>query len=61
MEFLESTDVIRAREQMVFAWAAQNDVPIAFALAGGYARYGFGIDDVVDLHMLTVHAAHSFA
>lgn len=55
-----TTDVIRAREQMVFEWAAQHDVPIAFALAGGYARHGFGIADVAELHMLTVHAAHSF-
>lgn len=56
-----TTEVIRDREQLVFAWAAQHDVPIAFALAGGYARHGFGIADVVELHMLTLHAAHSFA
>jgi len=52
-----SSDVIREREQLVFSWASQHDVPVAFVLAGGYARSGFALDEVIDLHMETVAAA----
>lgn len=52
-----SSDVIREREHLVFSWASQHDIPVAFVLAGGYARSGYALDEVVNLHMETIAAA----
>lgn len=49
--------VLGAREQMVFDWAAEHALPIAFCLAGGYASDGFDLSAVAGLHLLTVRAA----
>jgi acetoin utilization deacetylase AcuC-like enzyme len=48
------TDMLAERERMVWQWAEANDLPIAFVLAGGYEGFDFTLEDVADLHMLTV-------
>lgn len=53
-----TTEVIAERERMVFAWAWANQVPVAFTLAGGYIREGGAtMDELVDLHRLTIATA----
>jgi acetoin utilization deacetylase AcuC-like enzyme len=52
-----TTDVIRARERMVFAWAAAASMPVAFVLAGGYSGGAMTRDALVDLHRLTIEEA----
>lgn len=52
-----TTEVLAAREEMVFAWAAALDVPIAFALAGGYTGSALSADELTALHRLTIDAA----
>ena len=39
---------------MVWQWAEANGLPTAFVLAGGYEGFDFTLEDVADLHMLTV-------
>lgn len=51
------TDVIARREAMVFAWASAHGLPVAWALAGGYLWGGITMDELVDLHRLTVSTA----
>ena len=53
-------DVLREREALVFDWAKQNSIPIAFVLAGGYLagdESPLTIGDVVDRHRLTLEMA----
>lgn len=50
------TDTLRAREEMVFGWAASFGLPVAWVLAGGYTGQ-ITMDELVDLHLLTVRAA----
>lgn len=50
-------EILRRREDMVFAWARANGVPVAWTIAGGYTSTGFSMDDLVDLHRLTIEAA----
>jgi acetoin utilization deacetylase AcuC-like enzyme len=45
------------REQMVFSWARDRGVPIAFALAGGYSGGRLSKDELVKLHRMTIQAA----
>jgi len=52
-----TTEVLRQREELVMAWANTYDLPLAFVFAGGYQSGSFYMDDVVDLHRLTVEAA----
>jgi len=52
-----SSDVIRRREEMVFGWAREQDVPIAFVLAGGYTGFGMWEKRLSALHGMTVAAA----
>ena len=47
---------IAEREQRVAAWAAAAGVPLVYALAGGYDHGPTSMDDLVDLHLLTVRA-----
>jgi acetoin utilization deacetylase AcuC-like enzyme len=42
------------RDQMVFEYCRASDVPVAIAMAGGYAR---NIHDTVEIHANTVIAA----
>jgi acetoin utilization deacetylase AcuC-like enzyme len=47
------------REQMVFSWARNNGVPIAFVLAGGYSGGRLSKDELVKLHRMTIQTAAS--
>ena len=47
----------RAREQLVFDWCRERELPIAFVLAGGYAGDLSIRKGLVDLHRLTLSAA----
>jgi acetoin utilization deacetylase AcuC-like enzyme len=49
-----STEVIRARERMVFEWAAACGVPVAFVLAGGYSGGALTRERLVALHRRTI-------
>jgi acetoin utilization deacetylase AcuC-like enzyme len=51
-----TAEVLEARERMIFAWANENGVPVAWVLAGGYL-HGIDEDGLVDLHMQTIRAA----
>jgi acetoin utilization deacetylase AcuC-like enzyme len=50
-------DVLVARERLVFDWCREHDLPVAFALAGGYAGASLDEEGLVDLHRLTLSAA----
>lgn len=53
-----TTDVIAERERTVFAWAWTHQIPVAFTLAGGYVSEGGAtMDDLVDLHRITIATA----
>jgi len=56
-----TTEVVRQREQMVFAWTRANDIPAAFCLAGGYTAGGVTMDELVDLHRITIETAAAAA
>jgi acetoin utilization deacetylase AcuC-like enzyme len=45
------------RERLVFAWARDRRLPVAFTLAGGYLSPDLSQDDLVGLHRLTITAA----
>jgi acetoin utilization deacetylase AcuC-like enzyme len=49
--------VLRRREQIVFDWAKQRKIPIAFVLAGGYTGATLSADELVKLHRLTIETA----
>jgi acetoin utilization deacetylase AcuC-like enzyme len=53
------SNVIAAREATVFSWAADRDVPIAFALAGGYTSKERPRELLVAHHRCTIRAAAS--
>jgi acetoin utilization deacetylase AcuC-like enzyme len=48
---------LAARDAAVFDWCAENRVPLAVAMAGGYNH---DIQTTVRIHLQTVRAAHSF-
>ena len=50
-------DVLAAREQTVFNWCRDRQLPVAFVLAGGYVGPQLATSDLVDLHRLTLSAA----
>jgi len=50
-------DVLAAREKMVFEWCRGRQLPIAFALAGGYIGPRLDVAGLVELHRLTLAAA----
>jgi len=52
-----TSQVIEQRESMVFDWLAQNNIPVAFTLAGGYLSANLEMDGLVDLHAFTLNAA----
>ena len=45
------------REEMVFKWCRDQDVPVAFVLAGGYLERFLDRAGLVGLHRLTLEAA----
>lgn len=52
-----SKEVLAEREQLVLAWCARQEIPVAFALAGGYIGQKLDKAGVVALHRLTLEAA----
>lgn len=52
-----SSQVIREREELVFAWAREQGVPISFVLAGGYTGRDMWEERLAALHGTTVAAA----
>jgi acetoin utilization deacetylase AcuC-like enzyme len=51
-----ATTDIAIRERRVAEWAAMNDHPLVYALAGGYTSREISMSRLVDLHLLTVRA-----
>lgn len=49
---------LRARDNLVFERARKRQIPVAIALAGGYARL---LEDTVRIHVGTILAAHEEA
>ena len=49
--------VIAEREDLVFRWAAERRIPVAYVLAGGYSNKRLSRDALAALHALTVAAA----
>ena len=49
--------VLAKRENLVFSWCQQKQLPVAFVLAGGYIGPGLDLAELVDLHRLTLKAA----
>jgi acetoin utilization deacetylase AcuC-like enzyme len=49
-------NVLAKRENLVFSWCQQKQLPIAFVLAGGYIGPGLDQAGLVDLHRLTMTA-----
>ena len=52
-----SSELIRRREEMVFSWAREQGIPIAFVLAGGYTGHRMWEERLSALHGMTVAAA----
>jgi acetoin utilization deacetylase AcuC-like enzyme len=52
-----TTDLLRRREELVFAWGQAHRIPITFVLAGGYPGEGHSQETVVALHRQTIEAA----
>ena len=50
-------DILAARERLVFDWCREQQLPIAFVLAGGYLGHRLDQEDLVALHRLTLSAA----
>lgn len=49
--------MLAERERLVFAWARERQLPVAFTLAGGYLSQSLSQDDLVGLHRLTIATA----
>jgi len=49
-------EIIQEREMRVVEWARAQNVPIVFALAGGYTWSGLTLKEVAELHLETVRA-----
>ncbi|KLU06557.1 histone deacetylase/AcuC/AphA family protein [Rhodopirellula islandica] len=47
-------DGLRQRDEMVLQWCHQNELPVAIAMAGGYAS---SVSEIVDIHSQTLHVA----
>ena len=52
-----TSGMLAKREQRVFDWCRQNQLPVAFFLAGGYIGDGLDQQGLVALHRLTLEAA----
>jgi acetoin utilization deacetylase AcuC-like enzyme len=50
-------EILVARERLVFEWCREQELPIAFVLAGGYLGSRLDEGSLVDLHRLTLSAA----
>ena len=52
-----TTEIIEARERLVFDWCRRQSLPVAFVLAGGYTGPTLDRAGLGGLHRLTVAAA----
>lgn len=52
-----TSEILAAREQLVFDWCRQHAIPVSFVLAGGYLGPGVDPEGLVELHRLTLKAA----
>jgi acetoin utilization deacetylase AcuC-like enzyme len=52
-----STEGMRLRDAMVFQYALDRQLPVAFSMAGGYGKE---IDSTVDIHFQTIKTALQF-
>jgi|694.fasta_scaffold52932_7 acetoin utilization deacetylase AcuC-like enzyme len=52
-----TTEMLAARERLVFTWARHRGIPVAFVLAGGYASARLPHQALAALHRRTVVAA----
>ena len=52
-----TTQVIVEREHLVMDWCRHHKIPVAFVLAGGYSGPTRTMDQVAELHVLTISAA----
>jgi acetoin utilization deacetylase AcuC-like enzyme len=52
-----TTAVLAEREQVVFDWCRQHNLPVSFVLAGGYTGPSLDTAGVTELHRLTLTAA----
>jgi len=53
-----SMEGLARRDALVFDYARRNKIPVAIALAGGYARF---VRDTVQIHVNTILAARDAA
>ena len=49
-----TTNTLRQREEIVFQWANENGIPVAYVFAGGYQGGRLSEDELVDLHRITI-------
>jgi acetoin utilization deacetylase AcuC-like enzyme len=49
--------IVTLREEMVFQWCGEREIPIAYAMAGGYTGGKMSRARLVDLHRLTINCA----
>jgi acetoin utilization deacetylase AcuC-like enzyme len=55
-----TAEQLRRRDEIVFDWSASSAIPLAWNLAGGYARDAAGtIRPVLDIHDATLLACHA--
>ena len=48
-------EVLQCREKLVADWCKENNVPVLFVLAGGYAGPRLDLEGVARLHLLTIN------
>lgn len=51
-----TTEILAARERIVFEWCRDRSIPIAFVLAGGYSGPRLDENELIELHRLTLFA-----
>lgn len=56
-----TAQILKRREEIVFSWCAENNIPTAFTIAGGYlpkdADTEKDMHELTNLHRLTIEAA----
>lgn len=52
-----TAEILAEREGMVFDWCANERVPVAFGLAGGYTSERLSQEELVELHRVTIAQA----
>ncbi len=49
--------ILREREELVFGWFTSRQIPIAFAIAGGYVGGAMKQNDLIALHRVSISVA----